>query len=236
MLRKHDEGLIKFLLVLRDLLIRRDFDLLAVNIHLSCNDSRAPDAYEILTRLQPARDFHNLLLSHAEHQKISPRINENGTPYTIFPPVIVGKPPEACLNASQHDAHIAESLPDPIRINSGGPVRAKPCPASGRIVITGAWSLIGRIVGNHGVKVPGSNPEEETWSAEPLEVLSGAPIGLSDDGRPETRSFKRSPDEGCTVGWVIHVCIACHQDYVDIVPAADQQVFFGNGKKGHKSE
>ncbi len=178
------KALVEFLLVLRDLLIRRDLNDLMRKLRLSCHDCRAPDTGKILTCPQPARDLHHLLLSHPEHQKISSRIDENGASYAVFPPVIVSKTAEACLNPSQHDARILESLPNPIGVNSGRPVRAKPCPAAGRIIISGASSLIGRVVGDHGVEVPGSNAKKETRLAKLFKVVGGAPIGLSDDTRP----------------------------------------------------
>ncbi len=106
-----------------------------------------------LTFSQPARNLNHLPLPHPEHQHICRRIGQDGLPYRIRPVVIMGEPPQACLNATQHDGSIWKKGVQFIGIHDCGAVWSKPPGTARGICVIVAFFQVGSVVIDHGINI-----------------------------------------------------------------------------------
>ena len=155
-----------------------------------------------------------------KHQKICTAVHQNGTPYFIIPIIVVSKPAQAGLYASDGNGHFGIGFPDLIAVYDGSPIRSLARFASRRIGVVAAWPLACSIMANHGVYVTGRYQKAQPRPAESLKVRSGMPIRLCDDGYFIAVAFQYAADDGSAKAGMIYIGIARHQAKIRPIPAA----------------
>jgi len=131
----------------------------------------------------------------------------------------MGEPPQACLDAADHDGNVAVGLTHAVRVYYCGPVGPEPCCASGRVVVFFTRSFSGCIVGDHRVEVAARDAEEETRFPEPPEIVCLSPIRLGNDAHPEPGRLEDPPDHRRAVGRMVDIGVAGDKDDVGAVPS-----------------
>ena len=177
--------------------------------------------------------FGDGMLPHAVNQQIRAAFRQNGGPHGVIPVVVVGKPPQRCLQPADDDGNIAVGLPDEPAIDDGRTVGAQPCPAAGGIKILAAQTAGGGIVGNHRVNIPAGNQKTQPGPPEALHLLRGIKAGLRQHRHPVAQAFQQPCDDGSTKARVVHIGIPRDIDKVRSLPAAGRHFFFCDGQKAH---
>ena len=164
-------------------------------------------------------DLHGLAFAHAVDEDVGPGIEENGPPHAVVPVVIVGQPAHAGLDPADDHGYLLEGLAHAVGINDQRPVRPQAgLPARGVIVLL-TGSLVGRIVGHHGIHVARGDAEKEPWPPQALEIRDRPPVGLGDDAHPVSTGFQHAADQRHPVGRMIHVGIPGDQDDIEVIPS-----------------
>ena len=138
----------------------------------------------------------------------------------------MGKPPQACLQATDHDRKPREGLSGQIGVHDHGVVRPQAFPASGRVGVLASSLTGGRIVGYHAVQVP--RPDEHAVP-RPSQFLEGArvlPSGLGQHGDPVAGRFQHAADHGGAEARMVHVGVSRHHEKVVVPPVPVDHILF----------
>ena len=175
---------------------------------------------------------HDGLLAHTVADDVGSGIAEDTAAQGVLPVVVVGEPAERCLDASQHDGHIGEELPQDAAVDDGGVFRPAVVAPVGAIGILRAQAAVGGVFVDHRVHTSRRDAEEEARAAKLLEVAEVAvPVGLRHDGHAIAVSLEHTPDDGHPERRMVHIGIAREEDDVERVPSPQFQLFLGGGQE-----
>ena len=180
---------------------------------------------------QPLGDLGHGSFAHAVGKQVGTAVLQNGAAHCIIPVIVVGKPAQAGLDAADDDGCAGESLSHTVGVNDNRPVGALARLAAGSIVILGSPALCHRIVSHHGVNVARVDEHAVPGLAHGKEILGTVPVGLGQDGHPETGLFQRPGDDRRAKRRVIHIGIAGDQQKIIIIPAPGHHVLPVDGQK-----
>ena len=200
--------------------------------HPECNLRDGAYLARIPHRLDRPGQFKHRSLPHPVAEVIGRTPCQDGRKQLILPIVVVGKTPERGLDSTDDDRDIGIEFLENLRIYADGiirPLSRLPFRGVG-IVMTEPFP--GGVVIDHRVHRAGIDTEIEPRSAEFPEVAQVvAPIGLWNDGHPVAEMLEIAGYAGCTEGRMVHKCVTCKQDHIDVVPS--QCLNFPDGSRKH---
>ena len=142
----------------------------------------------------------------------------------------MGETPQGSLDSPDDHGYVGVQAFETLSINDGGIFGAHVVPSVGRIGIFAPEPLVGRIFVDHAVHASGRDAEEQTGTAEFLEITQiVSPVGLGDNGYFQSLCFEHAADNGSSEGRVVNVCIATEKNDIQFFPASEFHFFFGGG-------
>ena len=146
-------------------------------------------------------------------------VEQDRPPDGVAPVVVMGQPPQRGLDAAGDDRHAGKGLAGPLAVGHGRAVGPQADPAAGAVGVVVADLLVGRVVVDHAVHVPGADAEEQARPAELPPGLGAPPVGLAEDRHPEPGRLQHPAEDPHRERRVIDVGVARDEDDVDLVPA-----------------
>ena len=168
---------------------------------------------------QPAGDLDDRLLAHAEDDEVGLGVEQDRPLDGVAPVVVMGQPAERRLDPAGDHRDAGEGLAGPLAIGQGGAVGPQADPAAGAVGVVVADLLVGRVVVDHAVHVPGADAEEQARAAELPPGLGAPPVGLAQDRDAEPGRLQHPAEDPHRERRVIDVGVARDEDDVDDVPA-----------------
>ena len=158
-------------------------------------------------------------LAHAIVEEVGGGVGQDAGEELIVPIVVVRQPTHRGFDTGNNDRGIGIELLENARVDIGGTVGAKTCLAARSVGIVVTQTTGGGIVVYHTVHHSAVDSKEKSWLPEFAEVAQVvAPVGLRDDSHTVACCFECAPNDGCTEGRMVDVCIARDQNYVDLFP------------------
>ena len=188
-----------------------------------------------LASRQPPGDLDDRLLAHAEDDEVGLRVEQDRPLDGVAPVVVMGQPAQARLDPSRDHGDARERLASPLAIGHGRAVGPQPDLAAGAVGVVVPDLLVGRVVVDHAVHVPGADAEEQARAAERPPGLGGLPVGLAEDRDPEACRLQDPAQDAHRERRVVDVGVAADQHHVDGVPAAPVHLGPGGGQGGQRS-
>ena len=116
--------------------------------------------------------------------------------------------PQAGLDATDDDRHIAKSLTRALGVHDDGAVGPFAAHAAGRIGIVTADAPFRGVTVDHRIHVAGGNAEEQVWPAELGESAGVAPVRLRNQADAKALRLQQPADDGHAEAGVVDVSIA----------------------------
>lgn len=185
-------------------------------------------------RIAGAETFNDLAsrkLAHAIDEQVGFGLGHDGGAEFIFPVVVVSDTAHAGFHTSEHDRNAWESLSAHLGIDDGRVVGTFAWDTTGAVDILLTLMSCGGVVGEHGVEITRSDPDEELWGAHDLNGLDCGPIGLSDDADAQAFGFEHPADHGGPEGGVVDVGITRDDEHVELGPASGFHIEAGHGEE-----
>ena len=170
--------------------------------------------------VQTPRDLDDLPLAIAVDQQIGLGIEQNRAAHLLRPVVEMRDAAQRCLDAADHDRHVAVGLARALRVDDHRAIGPLAALAAGRVGIVAAHAPVGGVAIDHRIHVAGGDAEEQSRRTQRAQ----APRALCQSGcaiRP-TRSPCASstrPIDRHAEARMIHIGIAGHDDDVALLPA-----------------
>ena len=193
----------------------------------ACAVDGAVDEREVVDgqpRIERVGYLHHRALPHAEAHEVGAGIQQDGAFELVRPVVVVREPPQAGLDAAQHDGRFLERAADEVGVHDGRVVRAQARLPARRVRVLAAPLPRHGVVVHHGVHVAGRHEERQPRLAERGHRGRVVPIGLRDDAHPVAVRLQKPRDDGRAERGVVDVRVARHVHEVDLVPAAFRHV------------
>ena len=163
-------------------------------------------------------------LPHAEAHEVGPGVQQDGALHLVRPVVVVREPPQARLDAAQHDGRLLERAADEVAVDDGRVVRAQARLPARRVRVLAAALPGHGVVVHHGVHIAGRHEERQPRLAERSHRGRVVPVGLRDDAHLVAVRLQKPRDDGRAERGVVDVRVARHVDEVDLVPAAFRHI------------
>ena len=208
---------------IRQIFVRR-FDL----EHRAVNVGNVVDIQPVV---ECVGNFHNRALAHAVDEKVCLRIQQNRALELVGPVVVVGKPSETCLNATDDNGRFFVALANQVAVDRYGVVRALAHDAAGRVGVRFAVMAGDGVVVDHRVHVAAADQKAETRLPQDRYRIGIFPIRLGDDANLVAVRFQNARDDRVPERRMVDVSVADNIDEVALRPAAAVHIFFADGQK-----
>ena len=169
------------------------------------------------------RDLADLMLAHAEHEKIGIGIKEHRGANGIVPVIIVRETAQGCFQSSDAKRNVAPDPADRFAVDVYRAVGAFARLAARRVVVVMTLSFGGGVMRHHRVDVAAVGKEGKAWSAESLIVR--IVLRLRQDADAEALRFQHARNDCRAEARMVDVGVARDNDDVRRVPAARLHFF-----------
>ena len=115
-------------------------------------------------RVKTTGDLKNSSLSHSVDQEISLAVDQNRGPHGVRPEIIVRGTPQRGLDATQYHRQSGEGMPQQVRIDNAGTIRARSGATTGRVSIVMTLLPKGGVMRNHRIQRTGSDTRKQPWA------------------------------------------------------------------------
>ncbi len=194
--------------------------------------SHVAEVADGLAGLEAAGDLDDRLLAHPEDDEVGLGVEQDRPLDGVAPVVVMGQAAEAGLDPAGDHRDAGIGLAGPLAVGHRGAVRPQADPAAGAVGVVVADLLVGRVVVDHAVHVPGADAEEQARPAERPPGVGAPPVGLAEDRHPEAGRFQDPAEDAHGERRVVDVGIAADEHDVDRVPPPRVHLGPGRGQGG----
>ena len=181
--------------------------------------------------LHATYQFDYRFFAHSIDEQVGPAVAQNAGTNAVLPVVVVGEAAHTGLDTAQKDGNVGVEPFQDLGIDNGRIFRTHVGACVGRIGIIAAQAFVGRIFVDHRVHAAGRYAEEQTRTAQFLEVAQVVtPVGLGYNGHPQSFGFEDASDDGGSERGMVHVGITAEDNHVQFFPPAKFHFFLGCGQ------
>ena len=175
-------------------------------------------------------EFQHGLFPHAVAEVVRTAVHQYGRHQPVVPIVVVREAPQGRFHPAYDHRDLRPELLEDAGVDGHRAVRALACLALGGVGVVVAQALGGGVVVDHGIHRPGVHREIEPGSPQLAEIAQVVPpVRLRHDGHPVAPVLEPSGYAGGAETGVVHVCVTCEKDDVNIVPAELLDLLHGGG-------
>ena len=181
----------------------------------------------------PVCAFDDARFAHAVHQQRRTGVHQNAVAHLVVPVVVVGEPPQRCLQPADNDGHVRPRLPHPVGVHDGGPVRPLAHLSALAVQVAGPPPLGHRVVGHHRVQVPPADQHPVPGLAHGAEGLRRVPVRLGQYRHPIAPALQQPRDQRGAEAGVVDIPVRRHHQKVIVIPAPVDHLLPAHRQKFH---
>ena len=182
-------------------------------------------------RIQTAGDIQYRGFPHAVHDQIQPGVRQKRLAQAVRPEVIMADAPQGRLYAPRNDRQTGKGPAHQRGVHAHRPVRTRSGSAARRVGVVMPLFAERRIVSQHGVHRTRRHADKQTWTPHAHDIIRRVPAGLGHNAHPVPVRLQPAPKKRRAEGGMIHIGVAGHQQYIQLLPAAPLHVFPAHGQK-----
>ena len=182
--------------------------------------AETPQVRDVPPLPHPGGEFQHRIFRHAVEEKIGLRVDQDRAAHPVRPDVVMGDPPEACLDPAEDDGRrLLEMAADQVGIGDHRAVRTAVVDPPGREVVLPSSLPGGGAVRDHGIDAAARDAPEEPRLAETGDIIFRAHVRLGDDPHAVSGGEQPLADHGDADKGAVQVAVSADQDHVEPRPA-----------------